>query len=84
MLDNGEKALWAHAIARPDAWVLCGPDKASLRIGIRFGFRDRLIALERLLADTGFRPKTPLKVAYRSDWLARTLTEISQREGGIA
>jgi hypothetical protein len=31
MLDEGEKALWAHALARPDAWVLCGPDKASLR-----------------------------------------------------
>lgn len=83
-LDTGEKALWAHAIARPDAWVLCGPDKASLRIGIRLGFRDRLIALERLLADTGFRPKTPLKGAYQSDWLTRTLAEISQREGGIA
>jgi hypothetical protein len=33
MLDEGEKALWAHAIARSDAWLLCGPDKASLRIG---------------------------------------------------
>ena len=83
-LDTGEKALWAHAITRPGSWVLCGPDKASLRIGIRLGFRDRLIALERLLADVGFRFKTPLKGAYRNDWLARTLAEISQREGGVA
>src|SRR5262245_56579089 len=28
VLDEGEKALWAHALARTDAWVLCGPDKA--------------------------------------------------------
>src|SRR5882724_8394394 len=28
-LDLGEASLWAHALGRPDAWVLCGPDKAS-------------------------------------------------------
>jgi hypothetical protein len=84
MLDEGEKALWAHALARPDAWVLCGPDKASLRIGVRLNLRDRLVALERLLDDAGFRPKTPLKGAYRHDWLSRTLVELAQREGKIA
>jgi hypothetical protein len=84
MLDEGEKALWAHALARTDAWVLCGPDKASLRIGVRLGFRDRLVALERLLDDAGFRPKKPLKGAYRQDWLNRTLVELAQREGKIA
>jgi hypothetical protein len=84
MLDEGEKALWAHALARSDAWVLCGPDKASLRIGVREGPRDRLVALERLLEDVGFRPKTPLRNAYREDWLSRTLIELAQREGKIA
>ena len=84
MLDEGEKALWAHALARSDAWVLCGPDKASLRIGIRANLRDRLIALERLLEDAGFRPKTPLRTGYRQDWLSRTLIELAQREGKIA
>jgi hypothetical protein len=84
MLDEGEKALWSHALARSDVWVLCGPDKASLRIGIRLKLRDRLIALERLLDDAGFRPKTPLRTAYRRDWLDRTLAELAQREGGIA
>jgi hypothetical protein len=84
MLDEGEKALWAHALARSDAWVLCGPDKASLRIGVRLDLRDRLIALERLLDDAGFRPKTPLRNAYRQDWFSRTLVELAQREGKIA
>ena len=43
MLDGGEKALWAHVLARPNAWLLCGPDKASLRIGVRLNLRDRLV-----------------------------------------
>lgn len=84
MLDAGEKALWAHAMARPDAWVLCGPDKASLRIGMRLGLRDRLTSLERLLVDVGFRPKAQLKTAYRRAWHERALVEIAQREGRIA
>ena len=84
MLDEGEKALWAHALVRADAWVLCGPDKASLRIGVRLDLRDRLVALERLLDDAGFRPRTPLRSAYRQDWLTRTLIELAQREGKIA
>jgi len=68
MLDGGEKALWAHVLARPNAWLLCGPDKASLRIGVRLNLRDRLVPLERLLDDAGFRLKTPLKGAYRRDF----------------
>src|SRR5260370_978721 len=38
-LDVGEQSLWAHALTRTDAWVLCGPDRASLRFGIRLGCR---------------------------------------------
>ena len=84
MLDEGEKALWAHALTRQDVWVLCGPDKASLRIGVRLNLRDRLVALERLLMEAGFHPKTPLKAAYCQSWLSRTLIELAQREGKIA
>jgi hypothetical protein len=40
-LDIGERCLWAHALTRADAWVLCGPDKASLRFGVRLGLRER-------------------------------------------
>jgi hypothetical protein len=83
MLDEGEKALWAHAFSRADAWVLCGPDRASLRIGVRANLRDRLISLERLLVEAGFQPKA-LREAYRQDWLNRALAELAQREGRIA
>lgn len=46
--------------------------------------RDRLVPLERLLDDAGFRLKTPLKGAYCRGWLDRTLVELAQREGKLA
>ena len=59
-LDRGEASLWAHALNRNDDWILCGPDRASLRCGVRLGFRERLLSLERLLDDVGHRPVRPL------------------------
>ena len=46
LLDRGEESLWAHALGREDGWLLCGPDRASLRCGVRLGFRDRIVSLE--------------------------------------
>lgn len=80
-LDLGERSLWAHALTRSDAWVLCGPDKASLRLGIRLGFRDRLVALETLLNDAGFRGCETLRANYTAKWLAQALNEIVILEG---
>lgn len=80
-LDVGERSLWAHALTRTDGWILCGPDKASLRFGVRVGHRERLVALERLLDDAGHRPKVPLKLPYTSKWLERTLSEFVLAEG---
>src|SRR5712691_7103954 len=80
-LDVGERSLWAHALTREDTWVLCGPDKASLRYGVRLGFRDRLVALERLLSDVGHRPREALKAWYMTRWLDATLAELALSEG---
>jgi hypothetical protein len=80
-LDVGEQSLWAHALTRTDPWVLCGPDKASLRFGVRLGLRERLIALETLLDAVGHRPKQPLRSAYTAAWLTQTLKEIVLTEG---
>ena len=79
-LDLGEQSLWAHALSREDDWVLCGPDKASLRFGVRLGLRERLAALETLLRDAGHKA-SGLRPAYTSGWLARTLGEILILEG---
>lgn len=80
-LDDGEKALWAHALTRSDGWLLCGPDRASLRTGIRLKLRDRMVSLERLLSDAGFRAKVELKAAYTQRWLEQTLDQLAQLEG---
>ena len=75
VLDRGEASLWAHALGRSDAWVLCGPDKASLRCGVRLGCRERLVSLEGLLDEAGHRPGTALREAYTRRWHERVLGE---------
>jgi hypothetical protein len=75
-LDPGERALWAHALTRSDDWILCGPDKASLRLGVRFGLRERLVALEALLDAIGYRSRDAPRINYTSKWLAQTLNEV--------
>lgn len=75
-LDPGERALWAHALTRTDSWVVCGPDKASMRCGVRLGLRDRIVALESLLAAVGHRPRVALKKNYTTKWLDQTLSEM--------
>ena len=80
-LDAGERDLWAHAIGREDAWLLCGPDAASLRVGIRLGFRDRLTALEALCVEIGCRPGHALKNQYTAAWLEKMLMDMAIQEG---
>ena len=75
-LDRGEESLWAHALGRDGDWFLCGPDKASLRCGVRLGFRERIVSLEALLEGVGHRPRIALKNHYTRMWLARALSEL--------
>ncbi len=82
-LDTGELNLWAHAITRNDAWILCGPDIASMRFGVRVGCRGRLISLERLLEEVGYRAKGILSMNYTEKWLASTLSRLVIAEGGV-
>lgn len=74
-LDEGEDALWAHALGRDDAWLLCGPDKASLRCGVRLGHRERLVSLEELLKRVGHRP-SGLRTAYTRKWHDQTVGQL--------
>lgn len=80
-LDMGERSLWAHILTRSDGWVLCGPDRASMRVGVRLGFRERLVSLEKLLGDVGYRPRVELKAAYTDGWLAQVLSQFVVSEG---
>jgi len=81
MVDAGERALWSHVLTRTDAWLLCGPDAASLRIGVRLGLRDRLVALEELLSDVGHKPKVPLRRNYTKAWHAERIARLAVEEG---
>lgn len=69
IIDEGERDLWAHALGRTDTWILCGPDKASMRFGVRANQRNRLVALEPLLKAIGHTPKEELREHYRQAWL---------------
>ena len=79
-LDDGEDALWAHALGRNDTWLLCGPDRASLRCGVRLGQRERLVSLEDLLIRVRHRPSTMLRQAYTKRWHDRVVGQIHLEE----
>jgi hypothetical protein len=74
-LDLGERSLWAHTLTRPDAWVLSGPDRASLRFGVRAGLSERMVSLETLLDRVGHHVKG-LRRQYTAQWLNKTLSEL--------
>ena len=74
-LDDGERDLWVHALGRGDGWILCGPDIASIRFGVRAGHGDRLISLEELLAKAGYTPKVRLDEHQTKGWLAQKISE---------
>lgn len=80
-LDAGELDLWCHALARPDSWVLCGPDTTSLRLGVRLGLHARLVALEVLLETIGYRPKRPLELKFTAAWHRDQLSKMEIEEG---
>ena len=78
-LDEGERMLWAHALARDDAWLLCGPDGASLRIGVRLGLAESLVSLEALLRAVGEKPRLPGN--FTEEWHRRKIGEFKAMEG---
>lgn len=60
-LDAGEHDLLAHAHAMASGdWVLCSPDKASIRAAVSLGHGDRLRALEKLIQMVGASAKPPI------------------------
>ena len=60
-LDRGEQSLWAHALTRKDDWVSLRSRQSEPTLRRAAWFRERLVALESLLGDVGFKPKYPLR-----------------------
>ncbi len=81
-LDRGEESLWAHALGRTGEWFYCGPDRASLRAGVRLPMRDRLVSMEELLNRAGHRPRHALRPAYTRNWVERVVSGMVVAEIG--
>ena len=80
-MDDGERDLFAHGHAREDdAWVLCSPDKASIRAAVTLGWGDRLRSLGALAAGVGAKPT--LRPQFREPWLAEWRTHFLLQRGG--
>lgn len=74
VLDDGERDLWIHALGRSDGWILCGPDAASMRFGVRAGLSARLISLEELLEKIGHSIRG-LEPHHTRRWLRDKISE---------
>jgi hypothetical protein len=74
-LDAGELDLFAHAYGRRDeAWFVCSPDRASVRLAVELGVHDRLISLSELVRLTGTRPSPRLRSHFEQAWLSSERT----------
>lgn len=78
-MDPGEQDLFAHAYKRTssgdEVWVLCSPDKASVRAAVRISIADQLKSLEAACTAVGARPKHPLKPHHQELFLSKYRTE---------
>lgn len=77
-LDPGEKALLAaaHALGVTAAWVLCGPDKATLLAMHRLKLAERMVALETLATGAGATLRNP-EEQYGEKWLKTKRTQLA-------
>lgn len=75
-MDEGERDLFAHVIGRSGGarWVLCSPDKASVRAAVMLDMGDSLCSLADLVSEVGARPKTPLRTHFEASWLSQWRT----------
>lgn len=73
-MDAGERDLFAHAFTRVSAgdavWVVCSPDRASVRAAVSLGWHERMHSLATLASAVGARPCTPLAEHFGERWLS--------------
>ena len=75
-MDVGERDLFAHMCAYPDIrYLICSPDKASVRAAMHLGWGDRLCALGDLAVQVGCRPNPALQAHFEGAWLSSARTQ---------
>jgi hypothetical protein len=73
-MDDGERDLFAHAFGRTDdTWLLCSPDRASVRAAVALRWSDRLVSLGELARRVGGRPS--LRAQFEAAWLSHCRTQ---------
>lgn len=75
-LDPGEEHLLAKAIAMAGSWRVCSPDSALVRACFILGYVDRVVSLESLLNQIGFRLTATLRRQYTEKWLSQKRTDL--------
>lgn len=77
-LHDGERDLFAHALHRlqPDDWLVCSPDKASVRFAVVAGYGDQIISLEVAIRRVGARVPRGLRDHFTERWLTTRRTEV--------
>lgn len=75
-LDAGELDLFAHAGARTDyVWLICSPDRASVRLAVAMEWADRLVSLEEAMDAAGARRASALRRHFTRRWLSAARTD---------
>jgi len=81
-LDRGERDLFAHGLThKEEVWLVCSPDKASVRAAMKLGWRERLCSLENLAQTVGIKPNPPLGRQFCEPWLSSFCTQILLESG---
>jgi len=75
-LDKGEKFLVIQAFASNFIWMICGPDKATVRALHACNKADRMISLEELIEKSGQKPRVRLEPGFTKSWLSKYRTEL--------
>lgn len=75
-LDPGEMDLLAHALSRSrqgdEVWVLCSPDRASVRTMVELELHDQLRSLQELLSAVG--GSAAITAHFGTPWLVEFRT----------
>lgn len=78
-LDAGERDLFAHALARSDAWLASCADRAAVNAALALGWEERLVSLERLAQRAGSR--SGFKQHFTERWLSEVRTAYKLERG---
>ena len=82
-LHEGERDIWAAVLCDPGAWIVSGPDRASMKFGIYNGYGDRLLSMEDLVGDRKEFNRRRVPSQYNRKFLDQVRAMCFQEAGRI-